>query len=142
MAAPRLARAWPLAVPRQRRNPRPAIHPVRAQNLPARLFSFPASAGLASLAQPRRRPRLAQAWVLPPPALALAEVERPRASELGAGEVAVVLPPSVPEPHRLQTRRLCLAAALPRPQPSPVRRLTLLVSQEVAAHWNCSRADC
>src|SRR5437879_7970735 len=129
MAAQRLARAWPPAVPQQRRNPRPAIHPVPAQNLPTRLFSFPASVALALLAQPRRRPRLAQAWVLPPPALALAEVERPRASELGAGEV-VVPPPSVPEPHQLQTRRLCLAAALPRPQPSPVRRLTLLVSQE------------
>src|SRR6059058_470375 len=109
MAAPRMARAWRPAVPRQRRNPRPAIHPVRAQNLPVRLFSFPASVALVLLAQPRRRPRLA---------LALAEVERPRASELGAGEVAV-LPPSVPEPHQLQTRRLCLAAALP--QPVPVR---------------------
>src|SRR5438105_2157497 len=141
MAAQRLARAWRPAVPRQRRNPRPAIHPVRAQNLPARLFSFPASVALVLRAQPRRR-RLAQPWVLPPPALALAEVERPRASELGAGEVAVVPPPSVPEPHQLQTRRLCLAAALPRPQPGPVRRLIFLVSQEVAAHWNCSRADC
>src|SRR5437879_9615565 len=122
MAAQRLARAWPPAVPQQRRNPRPAIHPVPAQNLPTRLFSFPASVALVLLAQPRRRPRLAEAWVLPPPALALAEVERPRASELGAGEVAVVLPPLVPEPHQLRTRRLCLAAALLRPQPGPVRR--------------------
>src|SRR5207253_10356424 len=127
MAAPRLAQAWRPAVPRQRRNPRPAIHPVRAQNLPARLSSFPASVALALLAQPRWRPRLAQAWVLPPPALALAEVERPRASELGAGEVAVAPRPPVREPHQLQTRRLCIAVGLPGP--GPVRRLAFLRRQ-------------